>query len=119
MYGTVAIAEPKQEATVPSRVLRIILDNFAARDHLPDLSSADHSVRPKHLPERMGKKEHFRPCCLSDLMENIRTLLHAQTVLPANRLPRISVRSASSIGRGLVLILVEILEMWRNSATSC
>ena len=67
MDAPLPAASAIEQATVAARVLRIILDEIALLDYCPDLPRSYHSLRPRHLPNRMRQKEQTPRGGASDL----------------------------------------------------
>ena len=59
-----------EQATVSPRVFRIVLDQFAALDNLPDLAGCDHPLGTRHLLHGVGQEK--QPLCggVSDLLND-------------------------------------------------
>ena len=57
MDWALPVSKPKKQATVPSGILRIVLDDFSFGYNTPDLCSADHTIRPQHLTQCVRKEK--------------------------------------------------------------
>jgi len=52
-------------------VIGIILHEFWVFNNIPHLWAADHPVRSRHLPKRMGKEQDSPTRALTDLKEDV------------------------------------------------
>ena len=64
-----------KQATVSPRIFRIVLDQFAALDNVPDLAGGDHPLRSRHLPHRV-RQEKQPPCGGASYLLNYSYLSH-------------------------------------------
>lgn len=68
--GAVPDAEPEEEATVTSRIFRVVLEELAGGDYGFDLARRDHPAGPAHLAHRVGQKKDPPGCRCPDLIED-------------------------------------------------
>ena len=47
----------EKQAAMTTRVLRVVLNNLAAHDDLPHFLRCNHSIGPRHLPDRVREKK--------------------------------------------------------------
>lgn len=83
MNGPTLEPETEHEATVPSGIVRIIFDDFAILNDVPDFLSADHPFRPRHLLDGVRKKQEPAAAQRLKLLLYFTALHHDFIVPPA------------------------------------
>ena len=61
MNLSAGLARAQYQAATAARVLRIVLYDLSPQDNATHLLHTDHSIRPGHLFDGMGKEEQLYP----------------------------------------------------------
>lgn len=77
MERTVVCPMAKQQTAVSAWVFWVIFDDFLGADHATNFRRTDHTLRPRHLLDSMGKKQHFYCSGLANLLQDSCTCVHA------------------------------------------
>lgn len=85
MYGAPSVTRTQHQATMSSRIVRIVLDHVALDNHLPDFRPAYHPRGPQHLPQRMGQEQHLSLCSHPDPVQDVLVAIHG-CMLPTKTL---------------------------------
>jgi hypothetical protein len=72
-----SLAETEHQATVPARIIWVILNQFTVLNHSTDLLGRDHAIRARHLPQCMRQIKPPLGRSRSDTLHDIRLGAHA------------------------------------------
>jgi len=76
MERTVICPLPKQQTAVSTCVFWVIFDDLSGVDHTANFRRTDHPLRPRHLLDSMGKKQHFYCSGLANLLQDSCMCVH-------------------------------------------
>ena len=67
----------KQQTAGSTCVFWVIFDDLSGVDHAANFRRTDHTLRPRHLLDSMGKKQHFYGSGLANLLQDPCICVHA------------------------------------------
>jgi hypothetical protein len=76
MERTAICPMTKQQTAVSTCVFRVIFDDLSGVDHAANFRRTDHTLRPRHLLDSMGKKQHFSYSGLANFLQDSCMCVH-------------------------------------------